>query len=115
DLVGFHIQFHCNNFLETVDRALESRIDRETFAINRLGHTTWVKPFPISVAFPSASSERPAVPDTERLKAELFKRLRVRATHLGVGVDRLDYTKGLLERFRALERFLDNYPSYRGK
>ncbi|NOT28535.1 MAG: trehalose-6-phosphate synthase [Acidobacteria bacterium] len=117
DLVGFHIQFHCNNFLETVDRALESRIDRETFAINRMGHTTWVKPFPISVAFPTATSEPTLTGpvDTERLKAELFRRLRVRATHLGVGVDRLDYTKGLMERFRSLERFLDNYPSYRGK
>jgi trehalose-6-phosphate synthase len=117
DLVGFHIQFHCNNFLETVDRALESRIDRETFAINRMGHTTWVKPFPISVAFPTPASESasPTPVDTERLKAELFRRLRVRATHLGVGVDRLDYTKGLIERFRSLERFLDNYPSYRGK
>ena len=102
DLVGFHIQFHCNNFLETVDRALECRIDRETFAINRMGHTTYVKPFPISVAFPVPTLE-PSVPDSERLKAELFKRLRVRASYLGVGVDRLDYTKGLMERFRALE------------
>jgi trehalose 6-phosphate synthase len=117
DLVGFHIQFHCNNFLETVDRALESRIDRETFAINRMGHTTWVKPFPISVAFPAPAQEMPVAGpvDTEQLKAELFRRLRVRATHLGVGVDRLDYTKGLMERFRSLERFLDRYPSYRGK
>ena len=117
DLVGFHIQFHCNNFLETVDRALESRIDRETFAINRLGHTTWVKPFPISVAFPPGAPEPDSTGkvDTDELKAELFRRLRVQATHLGVGVDRLDYTKGLLERFRSLERFLDNYPSYRGK
>jgi trehalose 6-phosphate synthase len=115
DLVGFHIQFHCNNFLETVDRTLESRIDRETFAINRMGHTTWVKPFPISVAFPATSLKPSVAPDGQRLKEELFRRLRVRATHLGVGVDRLDYTKGLPERFRALERFFDNYPSYRGK
>jgi len=114
DLVGFHIQFHCNNFLETVDRALECRIDRETFAINRMGHTTYVKPFPISVALPAPALE-PSVLDSERLKGELFKRLRVRASFLGVGVDRLDYTKGLMERFRALERFMDNYPSYRGK
>ena len=115
DLVGFHIQFHCNNFLETVDRTLESRIDRETFAINRLGHTTWVKPFPISVAFPAGPPEPAQSPDVQQLKNELFRRLRVRASYLGVGVDRLDYTKGLLERFRALERFFDNYPSYRGR
>jgi trehalose 6-phosphate synthase len=115
DLVGFHIQFHCNNFLETVDRALESRIDRETFAINRLGHTTWVKPFPISVAFPAGPTEPAPSPDRGRLKEELCRRLRVRASHLGIGVDRIDYTKGLLERFRALERFFENHPSYRGK
>ena len=51
DLIGFHIQSHCNNFLETVDRALESRIDREHFAVNRGGHLTYVHPFPISVTF----------------------------------------------------------------
>ena len=50
DLIGFHIQAHCNNFLDTVDRALESRIDRERFAVNRGGHLTLVRPFPISVA-----------------------------------------------------------------
>ena len=55
DLIGFHIQFHCNNFLETVDRALESRIDWEHFLVNRDGHTTLVKPFPISIAYPRPS------------------------------------------------------------
>jgi trehalose 6-phosphate synthase len=114
DLVGFHIQFHCNNFLETVDRALESRIDRETLAINRLGHTTRVKAFPISVAFPASSSAPVRSVDAGQIRADLCRRLRVRASRLGIGVDRLDYTKGLVERFRALERFFDNYPSYRG-
>src|SRR5450755_2840695 len=57
DLIGFHIQSHCNNFLETVDRVLESRIDREHFAVNRRGHHTLVRPFPISVAFPPDTSE----------------------------------------------------------
>src|SRR6266403_2474967 len=52
DLIGFHIQSHCNHFLETVDATLESVIDWEHFAVNRLGHRTLVKPFPISVAFP---------------------------------------------------------------
>ena len=56
DLIGFHIQFHCNNFLDTVDRALESRIDWEHFAVERGGHTTQVKPFPISIAFPGQSN-----------------------------------------------------------
>jgi trehalose 6-phosphate synthase len=112
ELVGFHIQSHCNNFLETIDRALESRIDWERFAVTRVGHTTYVKPFPISVAFP-ASPDGPFELDGQRLKRALFARLGVRALHLGVGVDRIDYTKGLIERFRGLERFWEKYPAYR--
>ena len=113
DLVGFHIQFHCNNFLETVDRALESRIDWERFAVNRRGHTTRVKPFPISIAFPAEGSAPSTELGTEALKALLFKNLGVKATYLGIGVDRIDYTKGILERFRGIERFLEKYPAYR--
>ena len=112
DLVAFHIQFHCNNFLETVDRALESRIDWEGFAVNRHGHTTWVKPFPISIAFPADSSTPSLESSAEQLKVRLFKELGVRASYLGVGVDRIDYTKGILERFRGIERFLEKYPAY---
>jgi len=55
DLIGFHIQTHCNNFLETVDRALEALTEWDRFAVNRQGHVTRVRPYPISVAFP----ERP--------------------------------------------------------
>ncbi len=114
DLIGFHIQFHCNNFLDTVDRALESRIDWEHFAVERGGQTTLVKPFPISIAFPgqsNASKASAAKPDKE----SLLKDLGVKGKHLGVGVDRIDYTKGILERFKAIERFLEKYPAYQGK
>lgn len=45
----------------------------------------------------------------------LFKELGVQATFMGVGVDRVDYTKGILERFRGIERFLEKYPTYQGK
>jgi trehalose 6-phosphate synthase len=114
DLIGFHIQFHCNNFLETVDRALESRIDWENFLVNRDGYTTLVKPFPISIAYPllgpPSSPTREPAPDKERI----FKELGIRGKHLGVGVDRIDYTKGIAERFRAIERFLEKYPPYQG-
>jgi len=115
DLVGFHIQFHCNNFLETVDRALESRIDWEGFAVNRVGHTTWVKPFPISVAFPCNASQPLVESGKEPVKALLLKELGVKAPYLGVGVDRIDYTKGIIERFRGIERFLEKYPAYQGQ
>ena len=112
DLLGFHIQFHCNNFLETVDRALESRIDRENFSVNRLGHTTSVKPFPISVAPLANHASSSLELDGDRLKQAALAKLGVKASLLGVGVDRIDYTKGLIERFRGIERFLENHPSY---
>ncbi len=115
DLIGFHIQFHCNNFLDTVDRLLESRIDWEQFAINRAGHSTWVKPFPISIAAP----EMPAGPEGRiplgNPKDSLLKELGLNVQWIGVGVDRIDYTKGITERFRAIERFLEKYPDFQGK
>jgi trehalose-6-phosphate synthase len=115
DLIGFHIQAHCNNFLETVDRSLESRIDWERFAVNRQDHITAVRPFPISVAFNGESAEAtPSKPSYEE-RAELFRQLGVEALFMGLGVDRIDYTKGILERFRGIERFLEQYPYYQTK
>jgi trehalose 6-phosphate synthase len=115
DLIGFHIQFHCNNFLDTVDRALESRIDWEHFAVERGGQTTLVKPFPISIAFPGPSSASTENHAQKPNKESLLKDLGVKGKRLGVGVDRIDYTKGILERFRATERFLEKYPAYQGE
>ena len=115
DLIGFHIQSHCNNFLESVDRALESRIDREHFAVNRGGHLTYVHPFPISVA-PGASSERRDEEDDYLERAHLLEKAGSRGTSLlGIGVDRVDYTKGLPERLLGVERFFEKYPIYRGQ
>ena len=113
DLVGFHIQFHCNNFLDTVDRMLESRIDWEQFAVNRADHTTWVKPFPISIAAAAAEPMPETAPPPAKEAA--LKSLGISVRWLGVGVDRLDYTKGLLERFLAIERFLEKRPEFQGQ
>ena len=115
DLIGFHTQYHCNNFLETVDRALESRIDWDRFAVNRNGHTTLVKPFPISIAFPQHESGWEGEDSKTDLKFRLFRELGVQAWYLGVGVDRIDYTKGIVERFQGIERFLERFPGYREK
>jgi trehalose 6-phosphate synthase len=115
DLIGFHIQFHCNNFLDTVDRFLESRIDWEHFAVERGGQTTLVKPFPISIAFPGQSNTSTTRNVTKPTKESVMKDLGVKGKHLGVGVDRIDYTKGILERFKGIERFLEKYPAYQGK
>jgi trehalose 6-phosphate synthase len=113
DLIGFHIQAHCNNFLETVDAALESRIEWERFAVKRNGQTTLVRPFPISVDFRESQSEPGSAVSPYELRASLLKNLGVKASFLGIGVDRIDYTKGIVERFRGVERFLEKYPAYR--
>jgi trehalose 6-phosphate synthase len=113
DIVGFHIQAHCNNFLETVDAALESRIEWERFAVKRKNQTTLVRPFPISVDFRESQSEIGDAISPYELRAALLKNLGVKASFLGIGVDRIDYTKGIVERFRGVERFLEKYPAYR--
>ena len=116
DLIGFHIQSHCNNFLETVDRVVESRVDWEHFSALRQDHRTLVRPFPISVAFTdddAAGNNNTGFDYLER--SALLRSLGVEATFMGIGVDRVDYTKGILERFLAIERFLEKFPSYQGK
>lgn len=113
DLIGFHIQAHCNNFLDTVDRTLESRIERERFVINRNGHHTAVRPYPISVAADPPALENWRRKSTSDARTALLAALGVRASFMGVGIDRVDYTKGIPERFHGIERFLEKYPSYR--
>jgi trehalose 6-phosphate synthase len=113
DLLGFQTQYHCNNFLETVDRTLECRIDREHFAVTRSGHETRVRPFPISVD-PDLPKEH-LEGDWERKAAALRKKHRLADRPLIVGVDRVDYTKGIPERLRALDRLLTKHPDLRGK
>ena len=113
DLIGFHIQAHCTNFLQTVDRIVESRIDWDHSTVQRLDHNTTVHPFPISV---NIADLRPKIPQETAYeqRTSLLKGLGVQAALMGVGVDRLDYTKGILERFLAIERFLEKYPRYQG-
>jgi len=115
DLIGFHVQSHCNNFLYTVDRVVESRVDWEHFSVLRQDHRTLVRPFPISVDLTDQDSESKNDGFSYLERSALFRALGVEATYLGIGVDRVDYTKGILERFLAIERFLEKYPTYQGK
>ncbi len=112
DLIGFHIQTHCNNFLQTVDRAVEALTDWDRFEVSRKGHITRVRPYPISVAFPQERTSGQVVRITGEGRGALFAELGIEASLLGVGVDRLDYTKGIVERLRGVERFLELYPEY---
>jgi trehalose-6-phosphate synthase len=116
DLLGFHIPLHCHNFLETVDRVLEARTDHNHMTVSRRGHFTTVHAYPISVALervPSMNDEIDEAAAEEKRSAardELLGGFGVRAAQLALGVDRLDYTKGILERMMALEQLLEEHP-----
>src|SRR3989344_418218 len=110
DLLGFHTQLHCNNFIETVGRELESLINFEQFTVTRNNHISFVTPFPISIAFPNGFEKS----SSQNEKESLMKSLGIKTKYIGLGVDRLDYTKGILERLKAIEIFLNKYPSYQG-
>src|SRR5579864_2683809 len=112
DLIGFHIQSHCNNFLETVDRAVEALTEWDRFTVNRQGHVTRVRPYPISVAFPEIAPQTEPRRSSGAERAALCEELGIEATLLGIGVDRVDYTKGILERFSGIEHFLELNPAY---
>ena len=113
-ILGFHTQFHCNNFVDTVDRFLEARVDRESFTVSFGGELTAVHRYPISIAWPPD----PAMLETPlaQCHAALREANGLPPDHkLAIGVDRLDYTKGILERFRAVERLLELKPEWVGR
>ncbi len=111
DLLGFHLQYHCNNFFDTVDRTLEARVDLERFSIFRQGRETQVKPFPISIDYERFAAWARA-PHTEARVRELRRVLNLGDLRVGLGVDRLDYTKGIPERLEAIDIFFRKYPQY---
>ena len=113
-ILGFHTQLHCNNFLDSVDRYLETRIDREHNAVVMQGHRTLIRPYPISLEWPVRWVETAASP--EECRAQVWRDLELKPNALlGVGVDRLDYTKGVEERLLAVELLLERYPEFRGR
>lgn len=114
DLLGFHTRYHCLNFLDTIDRFIEARIDRERLSVVKGGRETLVRPYPISVDFEEI--ERISKSKAVEEKISWIRRdYRIRERILGVGIDRIDYTKGIVERFRAIDRFFEKYPQYLGK
>jgi len=113
-VLGFHTQFHCNNFIETVDHFVESRIDREHASITLGGHETHVRPYPISIEWPPAAlaDQKPVAECRASVRARFGLDESIR---LGVGIERFDYTKGILDRMRAVDELLSRHPEWKGR
>ena len=113
DLLSFQVQYHCNNFLDTVDRAIEARVDMDRFSVTRNGRTTLVRPQPISIDPDAVQALLP--PAIEGMEYNLRKKYGLRDRKLLIAVDRVDYTKGIPERFAAVDRLLERYPDMKGR
>ena len=113
-ILGFHTRFHCNNFIDTVDRVLESRIDREYSTISYQGRASLIQRYPISIEWPSRWL--PGQPPVAVCRQQIRHANGIpEDMRVGVGVDRLDYTKGIVERLRAVEQLLDAHPEWVGR
>jgi trehalose 6-phosphate synthase len=112
DILGFHTRYHCQNFLATVDRFVECQIDHEHMTVTLRGHVCHVAPYPISIEWPPRQMEH-AQPVN-------IARVNVRRRHgigpevaIGLGVERWDFTKGIVERFLAVDAMLERHPQWR--
>ncbi len=113
-ILGFHTQQHCNNFIDSADLYLENRIDRERHAVVQGKRTTLVRPYPISIEWPVRWLKD--APSIKECRESVRKELGLAPDALlGVGIDRLDYTKGIEERLLAVDALLTSHPEFRGK
>ena len=114
DILGFHTQYHCQNFLATCDRFIECQIDRELMTVTVQGHVCRVSPYPISIEWPPRFTENMA--RAELCRTVIQRRFGLRPeVAIGIGVERWDFTKGILERFAAIEVLLEQEPALIGK
>jgi trehalose 6-phosphate synthase len=114
DLIGFHLARYCLNFLVSVEKAVGAKVDYRRLSVKHRGRTVRVRPFPISIDF-DVIEEQARRPEVRREMKRVRAPQYIPYKYIGVGVDRLDYTKGIIERFRAIDRFLEKYPQYQNK
>jgi trehalose 6-phosphate synthase/phosphatase len=114
-ILGFHTRFHCKNFIETVDRYLEARIEHEHSTIAYRRKETLIESYPISIEWPT-EHDTAAWPSVADCRRQTIERLKLPADAcIALGVDRFDYTKGILERLNAVERLLEKWPEWIGR
>ncbi len=114
-ILGFHTRFHCRNFMDTVDRYLEARIEQEHSTVTYRDSDSLIESYPISIEWPGSTEPIDWPPIAAcRQRVRVRHGLREDAC-LAVGVDRFDYTKGIVERLNAVERMLEMAPHWIGR
>jgi trehalose 6-phosphate synthase len=108
DIIGFHVRHYCNNFLESVTETLEARIDYAESIVFRGGRRTHVRPYAISI-------DPEAIPPDTGVEVPEIVPLERNGVRFLLGVDRLDYIKGIPEKLRAFDTLLARHPQLRGK
>jgi alpha,alpha-trehalose-phosphate synthase [UDP-forming]/trehalose-phosphatase len=115
DIMAFQHPRHAEHFIEAAERELGAVANRDEGLVEHDGRLTRVEAFPISVDFHAIDAAARS-PSGERWMRRLRPRLGLREGQaLVLGVDRLDYTKGIPERLRALERLFQDAPEWRGR
>jgi trehalose-6-phosphate synthase len=114
DLLGFHLRYHCANFLDTVDRTVEALVETEQGKVSKAGHVTVVRPYPISIDF-AEHTKLAASSAVAAASADWIMELGESPELLGIGIDRIDYTKGIPDRLLALEHLFEEHPEYVGR
>nr|ALE32750.1 trehalose-6-phosphate synthase 2 [Blattella germanica] len=102
DVIGFHIEDYCINFIDCCQRLLRCRVDRKNLLVEHGGRTVRVRALPIGVPY-----------DRFVQLAEAAPKVMFTNQKIVLGVDRLDYTKGLVHRLKAFQRLLVKYPEHK--
>jgi len=114
DLLGFQLPSDRMHFLRCAEELLEAEVDWERHTVSLDGHTCHVRSFPISIDI-ARFEEDAGAPDAEEAVARLRERYCPADGQLAIGVDRMDYSKGLPEKLKAFDFLWERYPEFRGK
>src|SRR5688572_2211233 len=114
DIVGFQTREDCAHFLDTIESTLAADVDRRQNVVTFRGHSTLVRAYPVGIEWANPCIR--ATPAAKACRERVCRDLQLPpGVHLGVGIDRLDYTKGINEKFLAIERLLEMHPEFRGR
>lgn len=113
DFISFHRDYHVDNFVSCARRELGVMVESEPTTITRYGHKTQLTSLPAGIDFEEVRSITRA--RTLSKTNVIQNDFGIQTEYLAIGVERVEYTKGIIERLKILELFFKKYPEYQGK